>query len=121
MLRVAEAETVDGLIIGGDLVPHYLPDEYKVGVVASQAEYLRKILVPAISDFLKKHRIAVYLDLANDDFACNRAILKQYDGCHRHTTTRISITRTTLRTNILPRQAISKLTRKGCSSRATKA
>jgi Icc-related predicted phosphoesterase len=80
MLKIAEVEMVEGLIIGGDLVPHHLPDEFKAGVVMSQAAYLKHTLIPAVADFIQRRNVAVYLDLANDDFICNRSILKEKDG-----------------------------------------
>lgn len=40
MLTIAEKEKVSGIIIGGDIIPHYLPDTQKVGVLKAQEIYL---------------------------------------------------------------------------------
>lgn len=77
MLNVADKEAVDVVIVGGDLVPHYLPDADQVGVLQAQALYLKNIFIPAIKDFKARRHSAIYLDLANDDFVCNRQILKE--------------------------------------------
>ncbi|MBU0699136.1 MAG: metallophosphoesterase [Proteobacteria bacterium] len=76
MLNIAEKEAVDVVIVGGDIVPHYLPDADTVGVLQAQALYLKNIFMPAIKNFKERRPIAIYLDLANDDFVYNREILK---------------------------------------------
>jgi len=75
MLSIAEDKTVDAIIIGGDIVPHHLPDAMRIGIVEAQATYLKHVFMPAIRAFKQKQDIPIYLDLANDDFICNRAIL----------------------------------------------
>lgn len=80
MLSTAEEQGADGIIIGGDLVPHYLSDSRRAGILRAQANYLRKVFIPALVDFRRKRPVPVYLDLANDDFICNREILEVYDG-----------------------------------------
>jgi Icc-related predicted phosphoesterase len=72
----AAHKAVDAVIVGGDIVPHYLPEAKRFGIVDAQAIYLREVFVPAIQDFQKHHDISIYLDLANDDFICNRKILE---------------------------------------------
>jgi len=84
MLKKAEKEQVDRIIIGGDLVPHHLPDENEVGMIASQAAYLRHVFIPAIEDFKKRRDTELYLDFANDDIACNRRILEDREGTLFH-------------------------------------
>lgn len=78
MLSVAKQENVDAIIIGGDLVPHSLPQKLKRGVLESQAIYLRDTFVPAIRNFKQKKDIRIYLDLSNDDYIDNRSILENH-------------------------------------------
>jgi Icc-related predicted phosphoesterase len=80
MLTIAEKEKVSGIIIGGDIIPHYLPDTQKVGVLKAQEIYLRDIFIPTIKGFRKRRDAPIYLDLANDDFIGNRHILENHDG-----------------------------------------
>jgi len=80
MLSVAERETVDCIVIGGDIVPHNLPNAVGARVLKAQATYLEKVFIPAIRGFKMKRDIPVYLDLGNDDFICNRPILEKHDG-----------------------------------------
>ena len=79
LLSTAENAGVDTLIIGGDLIPHNLPGMQKGGILAAQATYLERSLIPAIKKFKQKTNIQIYLDLGNDDFICNRPILEAYD------------------------------------------
>lgn len=78
MLEAAERERVDSLVIGGDLVPHGLPGMQGSGVLQAQAAYLKDVLIPALADFRHNKDVQVYLDLANDDFICNRSILETH-------------------------------------------
>ena len=80
LLAIAEKEQVNGIIVGGDIVPHYLPDTQKIGVFKAQERYLEDIFIPAIKEFRKQHHVPVYLDFANDDFIGNRHILENHDG-----------------------------------------
>lgn len=80
LLEIAKEKEVDSIIIGGDIIPHYLPDANGVGLLQAQAEYIRNILIPTIKDFKRKRNISIYLDLSNDDFICNRKILQEIDG-----------------------------------------
>jgi len=80
MLSTAEREKVNCIIIGGDIVPHDLPDSVTAGPLKAQAIYLEDVFIPAIKDFKQKMDVAIYLDLGNDDFICNRTILEEYDG-----------------------------------------
>jgi len=80
MLSTAEREAVDTIIIGGDIVPHYLPDEDTVGVLKAQEIYLETVFIPAIEGFKQQHETAIYIDLANDDFIGNRKILEKHNG-----------------------------------------
>jgi len=81
MFSIAEAESVNGIIVGGDLIPHSLPGEQQKGILKAQADYLQDILVPEMKRFRNKNPIPVYLDMANDDFIWNRSILERYN-CH---------------------------------------
>ena len=80
MLSIAEKEEVDCIIIGGDIVPHALTDSVTGGPLRAQAIYLEDVFIPAVKDFKQKMDVAIYLDLGNDDFICNRTILEDYDG-----------------------------------------
>ena len=80
MISIAEREKIDCLIIGGDVVPHYLPDTAGIGVLKVHGKYLEDVFIPVITDFKKRTSTKIYLDLGNDDFICNRKILEEYDG-----------------------------------------
>jgi len=80
MLSVAEAEKTDCIIIGGDIVPHSLPDFEDAGPLKAQAKYLEDVFIPAVKQFRTRRNIPVYLDLGNDDFMCNRPVLEKHDG-----------------------------------------
>jgi Icc-related predicted phosphoesterase len=80
MLTVAKKASVDGIIIGGDIVPHHLPGTQTIGLVDAQAAYLNNVFIPTLQTFKAGHHIPLYLDMANDDLACNRDILEQYSG-----------------------------------------
>ena len=79
MLSVVEAENIDGLIVGGDIIPHYLPDENTKGILRAQAIYLKNVFIPALKDLKKKRDVKMYLDLANYDFISNRTILEDHE------------------------------------------
>lgn len=79
MLNVAAREAVQSVIIGGDIVPHHLPEADTLGVLPAQALYLSNVLIPAIKEFKQQYKVAIYLDLANDDFVYNRKILKDHN------------------------------------------
>lgn len=79
LLSIAREEKTDAMLIGGDIIPHYLP--YNASdILQAQAIYLREVFIPAMKDFRKKRQIPVYLDFGNDDFISNRNILEEYDG-----------------------------------------
>jgi Icc-related predicted phosphoesterase len=80
MFSVAQREAVDGILIGGDIVPHNLPNSFSAGPLKAQAKYLEDVFIPAVREFKQKRDVEVYLDLGNDDFFCNRTILKKHDG-----------------------------------------
>jgi Icc-related predicted phosphoesterase len=80
MLSVAEREKVDCLIIGGDVVPHYLPERALYGQIEAQALYLENTLVPELTDFKDKTDAKIYLDLGNDDLISGRKVLEKCDG-----------------------------------------
>lgn len=79
MLSIAEREKVECLIIGGDIIPHYLHDTARFGMLKAQARYLENVFIPAIMDFRKRADIPIYLDFGNDDFIYNRKILEEYN------------------------------------------
>ncbi len=80
MLEAAETEQAEALIVGGDIIPHYLPGAEAVGVLKAQGRYLETVLIPALETFKKKRPIPVYIDIANDDYAWNRQALERHDG-----------------------------------------
>ncbi len=80
LLEIASRERADSIIIGGDIVPHYLPDTDKIGVLKAQARYLTNIFIPAIQKFKEQCEASIFFDLANDDYIGNRNILEEYDG-----------------------------------------
>jgi len=69
----------DHFIIGGDIIPHHLPHEHRLGLLTSQTTYLQDIFLPAVKK-LKQQHISIYLDLGNDDLAYSRKTLEPYDG-----------------------------------------
>lgn len=80
MLSVAEREGVDGILIGGDIVPHNLPNSFGAEPLKAQAKYLEAVFIPALRKFKQKCDVEIHLDLGNDDFICNRTILEKHDG-----------------------------------------
>jgi Icc-related predicted phosphoesterase len=80
MLSIAEKERVEAIIIGGDIIPHSLPDPSRIGVLQTHAKYIKDVFIPAIRDFKRKRDVGVYMDLGNDDFMCNRKILSFHDN-----------------------------------------
>jgi Icc-related predicted phosphoesterase len=80
MLATARRESVDVVIIGGDLVPHHLPGAVGKGVLEAQRRYLRNVFVPALRAFRQYHPAAIYADLSNDDYLAGREHLQAEDG-----------------------------------------
>jgi len=78
MLSIAEKEKVDCIIIGGDIVPHTLPDMVRVGILKAQARYLRDVFIPQLKNFKQRRDAVIYLDLGNDDLIYNRKILEEH-------------------------------------------
>jgi Icc-related predicted phosphoesterase len=80
MLSVAEKEEVACVIIGGDVVPHYLPERARYGQIEAQALYLENTFIPELTDFRDKTDAKIYLDLGTDDLISGRKVLEEYDG-----------------------------------------
>lgn len=78
MLSIAEEEQVDCIIIGGDIVPHTLPDILRVGILTAQARYLKDVFIPKLKNFKQRRDAVIYLDLGNDDLIYNRKILEEH-------------------------------------------
>jgi uncharacterized protein len=76
MLEKARKNSVDAVVIGGDIIPHYLPDFDRNDILNAQADYLKKIFIPAIEKFKIKNRVKFYLDMGNDDFIAGRRLLE---------------------------------------------
>ncbi|MGD9223267.1 MAG: metallophosphoesterase, partial [Desulfobacteraceae bacterium] len=71
---------VDVLIIGGDIVPHNLPQAHAMGMLDAQAMYIEGTLIPGLQNLKAKRDVKIFLDFGNDDFLANRPILEQYQG-----------------------------------------
>jgi Icc-related predicted phosphoesterase len=80
LLDAAEREMVDAVIIGGDLIPHALPDTERIDLIDRQRRYLKETLIPAAKRLIIRTRICLYVDLGNDDLYASRRILEEYDG-----------------------------------------
>ncbi|MFC1489542.1 metallophosphoesterase [Thermodesulfobacteriota bacterium] len=80
MLSVADRQDVDSIIIGGDIIPHYLPNTRRSGILQAQSVYLKDVFIPEIEGFKQSRAVKIYLDLSNDDFICNRRLLEDRDG-----------------------------------------
>ena len=80
LFTAAEAEKVDAIIIGGDLIPHHLPEDKRLGLLDAQVLYLKKTMISAIKEFRQRRDIPIYLDLGNDDLIFGRKILEKYDN-----------------------------------------
>jgi uncharacterized protein len=80
MLKKAEKNSLDAVVIGGDIVPHYLPGFDRNDILNAQAHYLEKIFIPAIEKFKLKNRTEFYLDMGNDDFISGRKLLVKRHG-----------------------------------------
>jgi Icc-related predicted phosphoesterase len=79
ILRVV-SESPDVLIIGGDIIPHQLPEQYTNGILMAQEAYLKTIFLPVMEELKRKHNIRIFLDLGNDDFISGRKLLEARDG-----------------------------------------
>ena len=71
---------VDVLIIGGDIVPHNLPQAHAMGMLDAQAMYIEGTLIPGLKNLKAKRDVKIFLDFGNDDFMANRPLLEQYHG-----------------------------------------
>jgi Icc-related predicted phosphoesterase len=80
MLSVAEKKEVDCVIIGGDLVPHYLPERARYGQIEAQALYLENIFIPELADFRDRTGLKIFLDLGDNDLISGRKVLEEHDG-----------------------------------------
>jgi uncharacterized protein len=80
MLEIAGKKSVDAVVIGGDIIPHYLPNFDRNDILNAQADYLEKIFIPAIEKFKIQNKIKFYLDMGNDDFVVGRRFLEDRQG-----------------------------------------
>ncbi len=78
LIEAALSSRADVLIIGGDIVPHYLPNAHAMDMLDAQAMYLEGTLIPALKRLKAATAITIYLDLGNDDFMANRHLLETY-------------------------------------------
>ncbi len=77
LTRRAEIDRAETLIIGGDIVPHYLPQARTMGILDAQADYIDNSLIPALERLKARRRIQIFLDFGNDDLAANHHRLAQ--------------------------------------------
>lgn len=80
LCRQVWRHNIEALIIGGDIVPHTLPQAHALGLLGAQAAYMENTLIPALKQIKAQRGTRIYLDLSNDDFAANRNILEHYQG-----------------------------------------
>lgn len=80
LIKTAVAAEAQGIIVGGDIVPHFLPQFSHLSLINAQAAYLRDVFIPAFQRLKRCNPMPVYLDMGNDDLAANRTILEAYDG-----------------------------------------
>jgi Icc-related predicted phosphoesterase len=69
--RRSVRERADALIIGGDIVPHDLPQSHALGLLEAQADYIDNTLIPALEQLKFRHGTRIFLDFGNDDLAAN--------------------------------------------------
>lgn len=77
---IAATQSVDGLIIGGDLIPHFLPRRSPRDLLAAHTDYLKTVFVPRLKNLHQSAAIRIYLDLGNDDLLGARKVLAAHDG-----------------------------------------
>ena len=80
MTNAAVTYSVDAVIIGGDIVPHYLPQIETSDALKAQRIYLEKTFVPELYRLKQCLSAEIFLDFSNDDFFCNRDILERQEG-----------------------------------------
>lgn len=80
LVQISLDRNVDALIIGGDIVPHYLPGAQALGMLEAQAMYLESELIPGLKKLKASRDVAVFLDFGNDDFMASRRLLEPYQG-----------------------------------------
>ena len=83
-LAAALAENVDAVLIGGDIIPHHLPQWAYLGTLAAQRQYIAQDMIPAFAAFREKRPVPVYLDLGNDDWVSGRELMIPHDGTLFH-------------------------------------
>lgn len=80
LIDAVRDSNADVLIIGGDIVPHYLPNAHAMGILDAQAMYIEGTLIPAVKRLKAARPIDIYIDFGNDDFMANRPLLETYQG-----------------------------------------
>ena len=63
MLSIAEKDGVEAVIIGGDIIPHSLPDPSRIGVLQTHAQYIGEVFIPSIKDFKQKRDVELKTEL----------------------------------------------------------
>jgi Icc-related predicted phosphoesterase len=77
LTRRSVRERAEVLIIGGDIVPHYLPRTRALGLLDAQADYIDNTLIPTLDQLRARHGIRIFLDFGNDDLAANHHRLER--------------------------------------------
>lgn len=82
LLELAIANSVDAIIINGDIVPKSeISGIHLNAVIKKQRDYILFTFLPSIIRFREDNpSIKIFLDLGNDDFKVNRYFLQQHDG-----------------------------------------
>lgn len=80
LIQVSLDRNADALIIGGDIVPHYLPGAHAMDMLEAQAVYLESELIPGLNQLKATRDIEIFLDFGNDDFMASRRLLEPYQG-----------------------------------------
>ncbi|MDA8138255.1 MAG: metallophosphoesterase [Desulfobacteraceae bacterium] len=80
LIETAQSAMADAIIIGGDIIPHHLPQFSGLDLIAAQAAYLQSIFIPAFEILHRSNPMPVFLDMGNDDLAANRPLLEQHHG-----------------------------------------
>ena len=78
MCFIAANQAIDCIFIGGDLIPHYPPQQNSENLL--DLTYLETLLVPRIRELKQVTSVSIYLDLGNDDLFGARHILEAHDG-----------------------------------------
>jgi len=80
LIEISLSNKAEGIIVGGDIIPHHLPQFSGMDIIGAQAAYLRSVFIPTFQKLKQRTTLPVYLDMGNDDLTANRPLLEAYDG-----------------------------------------